>query len=83
MGSAARSGRGDEEVDAGRMRDAANTKDLLDSRSLVYYSFTQTIDDSSLVYARCCVRPRGSYPQGGGEKELVKERKGFGRGARG
>jgi hypothetical protein len=42
----------------GRMRDAANTKDLLDSRSVVYYSFTQTIYDSCPVYGGFSIRPR-------------------------
>jgi hypothetical protein len=42
-----------------------NTKDLLDSRSLVYYSLTLTIYDSLPVYARCCIRPIASYPQEG------------------
>jgi hypothetical protein len=42
----------------------AHTKDLLDSRSLVYYSLTLTIDDSLPVCARCCVRPMAGDPQG-------------------
>lgn len=42
---------------------AAHTKDLLDSRSVVYYSLTQTIYDSLSGYARFCVRPMAGYPQ--------------------
>ena len=52
---------------AGRL---AHTKDLLDSRSLVYYSLTLTIYDSLAVYARCCIRPIASYPQGGGTNHV-------------
>ena len=51
----------------------AHTKDLLDSRSLAYYSLTLTIYDSCPVYGRFSIRPRAGYPQGAvGEKEIVR-----------
>ena len=66
----------------GKTEGAAHTKDLLDSRSLVYYSLTLTIYDvcpgrgSSVsacpdhsAYTRSCGRPMPGYPyrSGGGE----------------
>jgi hypothetical protein len=59
---------------------ACQHKDLLDSRSLVYYSLTLTIYDSLPVYVRGDVRPRASYPQGEVGNSL-RQRKGFGRDA--
>jgi hypothetical protein len=54
---------------------AAHTKDLLDSRSVVYYSLTLTIDDSLPVYARCCVRPIAGLSTGrGGGGDGLKNR---------
>jgi hypothetical protein len=68
-------------------------KDLLDSRSVVYYSLTQTIyvwaevplcSASLPAYATSCVRPNLVIHTGAvGERELVKERRGLGRGCPG
>jgi hypothetical protein len=54
---------------------AANTKDLLVSRPLVYDSLTLTMYDSLPVYARVCVQPMAGLSTGGsGQRELAKEK---------
>jgi hypothetical protein len=72
----------------GKTEGAAHTKDLLDSRSLVYYSLTLTIYDvcpgrgSSVsacpdhsAYTRSCSRPMPGYPHRGGRGEETGEGK--------